>query len=179
MVYPNSAHTAATGDAATCDVSTVAVDQAKATADEPRFRIFIVATGWNPVAWKVLQAHLALFRDLMSGDLLYVLDRDMSLAFLRRNRELIRRDPIIYVHDLRALRHGRTGVHGLRLHLGLLRDEDKVRRALTMLVDFLARFHMSEDFEFQVRHRLRLEGLAGAITIMGGRTPHRMLLLNE
>jgi hypothetical protein len=182
-VHPNGAHATATGgaatsdDAATYDVSTVAVDQAKATADEPRFRIFIIDTGWNPVARKVLQAHLALFRDLMSGDPLYVLDRDMSLALLRRNRDLIGRDPIISVHDMRAIRHGRSGgVHGVRLHLGLMRDPNKAKRALTMLVRFLARFRMSDDFEFQVRNRLRLEGLVGAITIVGGKTPHRMLL---
>jgi hypothetical protein len=182
-VYPNGAHAAATDDAArfddaaTSDVSTVAVDQAIATADEPRFRIFIIDTGWNLVAREVLQAHLSLFRDFMGSDPIYVLDRDMSLALLHRNRDLIGRDPIISVHDMRAIRHGHTGdVHGVRLHLGLMRDANKAKRALTMLVRFLARFRMSDDFEFQVRHRLRLEGVAGAITIIGGGTPHRMLL---
>jgi len=185
-VYPNGAHAAATDDAATfddaatSDVSTVAVDQAIASADEPRFRIFIIDTGWNRVAREVLQAHLSLFRDFMGSDPIYVLDRDMSLAILRRSRDLIGRDPIISVHDMRAIRHGRTGgVYGVRLHLGLMRDANKAKRALTMLVRFLARFRMSDDFEFQVRHRLRLEGVAGAITIIGGGTPHRMLLLNE
>jgi hypothetical protein len=168
---------AATSDDAIGDVSTVAVDQAIAAADEPRFRIFIIDTGWNQVARNVLQKHLAIFRGLMGGDPIYVLDQDMSLAHLRRNHEQIGRDPIIYVHDMRAIRHGRTGgVHGVRLHLGLMRDANKAKRALTMLVRFLARFRMSDDFEFQVHRRLHLDGLVGAITIMGGRTPHRTLL---
>ena len=179
-VGPGSGGTATSDDDATSDVSMVAVDQAIASADEPRFRIFIIDTGWNQVARNVLQKHLALFRGLMGGDRIYVLDRDMSLAHMHRNHDQIGRDPIIYVHDMRAIRHGRTGgVHGVRLHLGLMRDANKAKRALTMLVRFLARFRMSDDFEFQVRHRLRLEGVAGAITIIGGGTPHRMLLLNE
>jgi hypothetical protein len=183
MVYPNGAHAAATGDAiksddaVTYDVSTVTVDQAKAAADEPRFRIFIIDTGWNQVARKVLQAHLARFRDFMGSDPIYALDQDMSLALLRRNPDLIGRDPIISVHDMRAIRHGRSGgVHGVRLHLGLMRDASKAKRALTMLMRFLTHFRMSDDFELEVHRRLHLDGLVGAITIMGGRTPHSTLL---
>jgi hypothetical protein len=176
MFGPGSGDATKSDDVVTTDAPTVAVDQAKVAADDPRFRIFIIDTGWNAMAQKVLQAHLALFRGLMGGNPVYALGGDMSLALLRRNRDLIGRDPIIYVHDLHALRHGRTsGVHGLRLHLGLLRDEDRVKRALTILVEFLARFQMSEDFEFQVRRRLHLAGLVGAIAIIGGKSPHNLL----
>ncbi len=67
-------------------------------------------------------------------------------------------------------------MHGLRLHLGLLRSEDALTRALQMVIHFLARHKASDNFEAEVHSRLQLEGLRGAVAIMAGSTPHNDLL---
>jgi hypothetical protein len=146
-------------------------------AAELRFAVFVIDTGWNETAHKVLRKHIGLFDALVGGAATYWLDTEGSVAILRRHRELIGRDPILCVHDLQTVRrHGTKGVHGLRLHLGLLRNEDALTRALQLLMNFLARHQMSDDFEAEVHRRLHLEGLRGAVTIMAGGTPHSELL---
>jgi hypothetical protein len=144
---------------------------------KPRFRVFVIDTGWNEAAHKVLRKQLPLFDTLTVDTPTYWLDRETSVALLRRHRELIGRDPILCVHDLQAVkRRGSLGVHGLRLHLGLLRSEYALTRALQMVIHFLARNEMTDNFEAQVRSRLQLEGLRGAVAIMAGATPHNDLL---
>jgi len=144
---------------------------------EARFRVFVIDTGWNEVAHKVLRKQIPLFDTLVGDTPTYWLNRKTSVALLGQHRELIGHDPILCVHDLRAVkRRGTLGVHGLRLHLGLLRTEDASTRALQMLIHFLARHEASANFEAEVRSRLQLEGLKGAIAIMAGSEPHNDLL---
>jgi hypothetical protein len=162
-------------------VAVPALLEAARTSSEPgveaRFRVFIIDTGWNDLAHKVLRKQIPLFDTLMGATPTYWLDRKTSVALLRKHRELIGRDPILCVHDLRAVRRrGSLGVHGLRLHLGLLRGEDALTRALQMVIHFLARHEASDNFEAEVRSRLQLEGLKGAVAIMAGGTPHNDLL---
>ena len=144
---------------------------------EARFRVFVIDTGWNEVAHKVLRKQIPLFDTLVGDTPTYWLNRKTSVALLGKHRELIGHDPIVCVHDLRAVkRRGSLGVHGLRLHLGLLRTEDALTRALQMLMHFLARHEATENFEAEVRSRLQLEGLKGAVAIMAGSEPHNDLL---
>jgi hypothetical protein len=144
---------------------------------EARFRVFVIDTGWNEVAHKVLRKQIPMFDTLTGVTPTYWLNRKTSVALLGKHRELIGHDPILCVHDLRAVnRRGSLGVHGLRLHLGLLRTEDALTRALQMLIHFLARHEASDNFEAEVRSRLQLEGLKGAVAIMAGGTPHNDLL---
>jgi hypothetical protein len=162
-------------------VAVPALLEAAQTSNEPgseaRFRVFVIDTGWNETAHRVLRKQIPLFDTLMGDTPTYWLDRRTSVALLRKHRELIGRDPILCVHDLRAVkRRGTLGVHGLRLHLGLLRSEDALTRALQMVMHFLARHEVSSNFEAEVRSRLQLEGLRGAIAIMAGSTPHNDLL---
>jgi len=146
-------------------------------AAEARFRVFVIDTGWNEVAHRVLRKQIPLFDTLTGNTPTYWLDRKTSVALLRKHRELIGRDPILCVQDLRAVkRQDTTGVRGLRLHLGLLRSEDALTRALQMLIHFLARHEASDNFEAEVRSRMQLEGLKGAAAIMAGSTPHNDLL---
>lgn len=69
-------------------------------ATTPRFRIFIMDSGWNSVAHKVLQENFALIRDLQKEDPIYVLSREQSIEFLRQHPERIGKEPTIGVHDL-------------------------------------------------------------------------------
>lgn len=144
---------------------------------QTRFRIFIIDSGWNSAASKVLHANMPVLEGLTRWDPIYVLDQATSIAVLREHRDLIGRDPIISVHDMWALkRHGHAREHGFRIHLGLLRKEDKVLAALQMLAHFMARFRLSSDLESHVHRELRKAGIAGAIEIVGGGKAHTGLI---
>ena len=165
------------GEAAESDKSPGLVPVAGAPAG-PRFRIFVIDSGWHTVALKAMRENLPLFHALTGDDPIYVLDQAMSVALLRRHQELIGQDPIICVHDIRKFgQNGDTnGVRGIRMHLGHLHTEQAVAGAMQMLVQFLIRHRMADDIEALVRTNLRREGIAGAIKIMaGGAVEHEFL----
>ena len=131
-----------------------------------RFRIFIVDSGWNSAARRVLHENFALLRDLQKDDPIYVLSREKSVEFMRRHGSRIGRDPIIAVHDMQALNKGGTsGFHGFRLSLGLLRTPEQALMGLQAFARFLVEHRHSSDLEAAIRARLRREGLTGAIEI--------------
>jgi hypothetical protein len=143
---------------------------------DSRFRIFVIDSGWNSVASKVLKENLDLFLDLNREEPTYFLGRDVSVALLRQYDSLIGRDPIIIVHDMHVIREsGSDGVHGLRLHLGLLQNEVQVLEGLKMFARFLRTHRAAKHLEAEVRGKLILEGLAGAIQIIGG-APQNILI---
>ena len=131
-----------------------------------RFRIFIVDSGWNSAARRVLLENFALIRDLQKEDPIYVLNRERSIEFMRRHGSRIGRDPIIAVHDMQALgKGGTTGFHGFRLSLGLLRTPHQALMGLQAFARFLVTHRQSADLEADIRANLRREGLMGAIEI--------------
>jgi len=141
----------------------------------PRFRIFIVDSGWNSVARRVLRHNFALIRRLHKEDLLYLLSRKKSLEFIRRHRSLIGRDPIIAVHDLEAMRgHGTTGFHGFHLHLGIMRTPRQALIARQDFVQFVATHRRSENLEAEIRTELRREGIVGAVEILLHKAPRAL-----
>jgi hypothetical protein len=139
--------------------------------DEPstaaRFRIFIVDSGWNSAARRVLIENFGLIRDLQKDDPIYVLSRERSIEFMRRHGSRIGRDPIIAVHDMDALdRGGTSGFHGFRLSLGLLRTPQQALLGLQAFTRFLVTHRRSTDLEADIRSNLRREGFLGAIEIL-------------
>ena len=140
----------------------VALAERDAAEDDPdgdaRFRIFVIDTGWNSDARKILNENFALIRDLNREDPVYFLDRDTSLALLRKHRSLVGRDPIILVQDMRPIRDGRTDRPGFRLHLGLLRDKNTALAALQMFARFMS-----------------MEGFSGAMEVIGGSSVHEFV----
>jgi len=133
----------------------------------PRFRIFIIDSGWNSPAHKVLQENFGLIRDLQKEDPIYVLSREQSIEFIRHHPERIGREPTIAVHDLAAMGEtGTTDFHGFRLHLGLMRTPQQALLALQNFTRFLSTHRQSADLEAEIRTDLRREGLAGAIDII-------------
>jgi hypothetical protein len=132
-----------------------------------RFRIFIVDSGWNSAARRVLHENFALIRDLQKEDPIYVLSRERSIEFMRRHGSRIGRDPIIAVHDMQALEKGGTaGFHGFRLSLGLLHTPEQALLGLQAFARFLVTHRNSADLEADIRTGLRREGLTGAIEIV-------------
>jgi hypothetical protein len=137
------------------------------TTTAPRFRIFIVDSGWDSPAHKVLQENFGLIRELQREDPIYVLGRDRSIEYLRHHEERIGHDPIIAVHDLAAMDDtGTTDFHGFRLRLGLLRTHQQALLALQNFARFLRMHRQSVDLEAEIRRNLRREGFAGAIEII-------------
>jgi hypothetical protein len=135
-------------------------------SDESRFRIFIVDSGWNSPARRVLHENFSLIRDLQKDDPIYVLSREKSVEFMRRHGSRIGRDPIIAVHDMQALgRGGTVGFHGFRLSLGLLRTPEQALMGLQAFARFMVEHRHSTDLEADIRARLRREGFTGAIEI--------------
>jgi hypothetical protein len=144
--------------------------------EDLRLRIFIIDTGWNSAASRVLKENTKVLCNLTQFDEIYVLDHKTSVEMLRKHRQLIGRDPIISVHNVRALeKHGTDHQHGFRIHLGLLTSEEQVLVMLQMFANFIARYRTSKDIEGQVRRVLRREGLAGAIEIIGGGHANELL----
>jgi hypothetical protein len=141
-----------------------------------RFRIFVIDSCWNSVASRVLKENLDLFLDLNREEPTYFLGRDVSVALLRQHESLIGRDPIIIVHDMQVIRErGSDGVHGLRLHLGLMQTEVQVLAGLKMFARFLRTNRAAKNLEAEVRGKLLLDGLAGAIQIVGGAPQNAMI----
>ncbi len=147
-----------------------------AAARDPRFHIFVIDSGWNCAASKVLHDHIDILTHLNIDDELYVLDRKTSIALLRHYPLQVGRDPTIAVHDLKPLhRHQIKHTHGFRMHLGILDDERQVLGALKMFARFLVTHRDAGDIDTLVRQDLHRQGIAGAIQIIGGHEHHKLV----
>jgi hypothetical protein len=141
----------------------------------PRFRIFIIDSGWNSVARRVLRHNFSLIRRLHKEDLIYLFSRKKSIEFIRRHRSLIGRDPIIAVHHLKAIeQHGTAGFHGFHLHLGILRTPRQALMALQTFAQFVGTHRHSENLEAEIRSELCREGMLGAIEILLHKIPRAL-----
>jgi hypothetical protein len=135
--------------------------------ENPRFRIFVIDSGWNHPASKVLDENIELLHALTHEDPIYILDREKSVDLLRRNKGLIGHDPIIAVHDLAPTgQRGKNDARGFRLHLGLQDGEQQCLSALKMFARFINTHRDAKDLEADVRRKLHKEGMAGAIEIV-------------
>jgi len=141
----------------------------------PRFRIFIIDSGWNSVARRVLRHNFALIRRLHKEELIYLLSRKKSVEFIRRHRSLIGRDPIIAVHDLQAMGgRGTAAFHGFHLHLGILRTPRQALMALQTFTQFVGTHRHSRNLEAEIRTDLRREGMLGAVEILLHKVPRAL-----
>jgi hypothetical protein len=141
----------------------------------PRFRIFIIDSGWNTVARRVLRHNFALIRRLHKEELIYLLSRKKSAEFIRRHRSLIGRDPIIAVHDLEAMDGpGIARFHGFHLHLGILRTPRQALMALQTFAQFVGTHRQSKNLEAEIRSELRREGMLSMIEILLQRVPRAL-----
>ena len=147
MAAASEDEAAAGGPAAVNGAEPALVSHETPHDEDLRLRIFIIDTGWNSAASRVLKENTEVLCNLTEFDPIYVLDRKTSVEMLRKHRELVGRDPIISVHNMRALeKHGTGQQHGFRIHLGLLKSESQVLVALRMFADFLARYSYLEGY---------------------------------
>jgi hypothetical protein len=136
---------------------------------DSRFRIFVIDSGQNSIASKVLRENFALLQDVNPDDPTYYLDRDKSAELLSQHTTMNGRDPIVMVQDMHAGRR-RDGdrARGFRVHLGLLRKEEDVLAALQMLARFLRSHSAAKNPEIDAREKLVAEGFPATIEIVGG-----------
>jgi hypothetical protein len=133
-----------------------------------RYRIFVVDTGRNLVASKVLRENFGLLLDISPNDPAYYLDRDRSVELLRQHPTLTGRDPIIIVQDMHPVSRSGGGARGFRVHLGLLHKEQEVLHALQMFAGFMRKNSAAKNLDIEAREKLVGEGFSGAIEIVGG-----------
>jgi len=142
---------------------------------DPRFRIFIIDSGWNAVARRVLRHNFALIRRLHKEELIYLLSRKKSVEFIGRHRSLIGRDPIIAVHDLQAMGgRGTARCHGFHLHLGILRTPRQALVALQTFAHFVGTHRHSRNLEADIRTGLRRDGMLGSVEILLHKVPRAL-----
>jgi hypothetical protein len=166
----------APGNRATVSQQAAPAPKPMAAATDPRFHIFVIDSGWNCAASKVVADHIDILTHLNIDDELYVLDRATSLALLRHYPLQVGRDPTIAVHDLKPRhRHRVRHTHGFRMHLGILDDEHQVLGALKMFARFLVTHRNADDIDQLVREDLHRQGIAGAIQIIGGHEHHKLI----
>jgi hypothetical protein len=170
---PKSQHGAAIEEGTVIELPVRGRPRKSRPSGPPRFRIFIIDSGWNSVARRVLRHNFALVRRLHREDPIYLLSRKRSRDFIHRHRSLIGRDPIIAVHDLDAIQqhYGNAGFHGLHLHLGILRTPRQVLTALQAFARFLRVHRESPDLEADIRSELRREGIVGTVEILLHKVP--------
>ena len=163
------------GEAAPAAVAETAADaKAFAPATPPaaeerasRFQFFIIDSGWKSTAAKVLRDNFRIIREFQNSDPLYVLSRQQSVELIRKNPQMIGKDPILLVHDLHAKGgRGEVGYHGFRLNLGLIRNEGQALEVLQEFLSFVANHRQSPDIENDIRQRLHRAGREGAIEII-------------
>jgi hypothetical protein len=169
---PVTQNAATAGDSTVIELPARPRPRKKKPSGPPRFRIFIIDSGWNTVVRRALRHNFALIRRLHKGDPIYLLSRKKSRDFIHRHRSLIGRDPIIAVHDLEAIeQHGSDGFHGFHLHLGILRTPRQALTALQTFARFLRTHRQSPDLETDIRSELRREGILGSFEILLHKVP--------
>lgn len=136
-------------------------------APGPRFRIFVIDTGWKSPAAQILRANFSMILTFQDGDPFYVLTRRQSQQIVNRNPVLMGKDPIILVRDL-TNQPGLDGeeFHGFHLNLGLLNKPTEVLEALREFLQFLKAHRNSPNIEMDIREKLHRDGFIGTLQVI-------------
>jgi hypothetical protein len=134
-----------------------------------RFQFFLIDTGWDGAAARVVRQNLRMITQLQNHDPFYVLTRNQSNEILRKHPHLIGKDPIILVRDIHGARStGEDQYHGFHLNLGIIQKPEQALEVLQNFVNFLAVHRRSADIDRIVRQKLHRDGLEGAVEVLRG-----------
>ncbi len=131
-----------------------------------RLDIYIIDSGWDSLAHRVLQRSLDLFRAYLTDHDVYVLTPKQSTAFLKQHPELIGKDPIIAIVDGLARKLQNPDGFGTRLELGLVNDEYRLECLLKMFLQIVNDKTSIFDIAYTFRKYNHKEGIKGAIDII-------------
>ncbi|MBM4200184.1 MAG: hypothetical protein FJ189_02740 [Gammaproteobacteria bacterium] len=150
---------------------------ADSPAAGPRFHFFLIDSGWNSAAARVIRENIGMITRFQNDDPLFILDQEQSTALMRRHPHLIGKDPILLARDLRA--RGASGdgdgeYHGFHLNMGLVKDPVAAVAGLRKFLHLLAVHRHGGDIEQVVTKELHRAGMKGAIEVL--RTGHEAML---
>ena len=134
--------------------------------DGKRLDVFIIDSGWNAQISAAVTKNLGQIRVYLDEDVLYILDRDQSIALLKANPHLIGHDPILLFLDRQRKDAGHEK-YGLRLNLGLLRKPEQAIARLQSALRIVAENRACPDMYHAVEKELWSAGIEGAIKVIG------------
>lgn len=161
---------------AAASVGVQAAPRPISAARKPRFHFFVIDSGWDCAAAKVIRDNLDMIVEFQNNDPLFVLTREQSADLIRRNPHFIGKDPILLARDLNAVNlEGRPEYHGFHLNLGVIKQPAKALAALQEFLAFLAIHRHSPDIEVDIREKLHRDGLKGAIEVIRATSAEAMI----
>lgn len=134
-----------------------------------RLDIYVVDSGWNLEAKKLLDDHLSLFKRYLEDHNVYVLDELQATEFLKQYPAMIGEDPVLIVWDSDAHLERRKSGCGFRLCLGALRPRDNPTEILRKLLRMLTDRAKLQDVAASVRDEAHRAGVKGAFKIIDQR----------
>lgn len=133
----------------------------------PRFRLFIVNTGWHSDASEVIEENMENFTSLMGPIPVYALSKEQSRQVLLSDPDRIGTDPCLLLIDQHASGgQGANGYHGFRLSLGRATNKSEALEIFQTFTRFIVTHMSSNDIERQVRKRLQKEGFQSAFEVL-------------
>lgn len=135
-------------------------------ADQKRFDIFLVDTGWNSPVARLVREQVPVLFHYNPHDSLYILSHEQSLAIIKKDPEQIGKDPILLVYDLYAGDNNPGNYRGFRLNLGLIRHADQALARLQDFVKFIAIHRQSTNLAREITKELHHEGYEGMVKIL-------------
>lgn len=133
----------------------------------PRFRLFIVNTGWHSDASQVVEENLENFTSLMSPIPVYSLTKEQSRQVLLSDPDRVGTDPCLLLIDQHASGgQGANGYHGFRLSLGRATSKSEALEIFQTFTRFIVTHMSSTDIERQVRKRLKKEGFQNVFEVL-------------
>ncbi len=133
---------------------------------QSRLDIYIIDSGWDSLAHRVLQHSLDLFTAYLTEHNVYVLTPEQSTAFLKEHPELIGKDPIIAIVDDLARKLNNPHGFGTRLELGLVNDAFRLECLLKMFLQIVNDKMNIFDIAYTFRKHNHKEGIKGAVEII-------------
>jgi hypothetical protein len=131
-----------------------------------RFKVFILDSGWDSPAHRVLEKSMDLFTRQLSRHDVFILDRAQSDKFLETHPFLIGMDPIIALLDPEKISRWTHHEYGARFMLGHVKSEARVQMLLKMLLRLVNTERMAEHLPVTIRQIVHKEGVRGAWDII-------------
>ncbi|MFN5746227.1 MAG: hypothetical protein ACK443_09105 [Methylococcaceae bacterium] len=132
-----------------------------------RFQFFLIDSGWNTTCTRIVRENLSMITEFQNDDPLYVLNREQSVALLKRHPHLIGKDPILMARDMNVRGAGRPDdYHGFHLNMGVLWESEKTAEVLRQFLNFLTTHRDSANIDRDIRKKLHRDGLNGAIEVL-------------